>query len=161
MGLNYTASVMLKYPWGNNAAKGLAAQKKAGQRQTQLQAMDLHRTIRSNVAVALEAVKRHSAGRKKAREAVALYQKGVTDEATKYKMGMSTIINVITTANCLDQAKLTEVTNHLNYANVVLVLRFETGTILIKEKDQYRVELNRLVQVPHPMAPFESGNLTK
>lgn len=150
VGLNYSASVMLKYPWGNNAAEGLAAQKKAGQRQAQLQALDLDRTIRSNVAVALEAVKRHSDGLKKAREAVALYQKGVSDEATKYKLGMSTIIDVITTANRLDQAQFTEVTNHLNYANAVIALRFETGTILVKEKDQYRVELKRLVQVPDP-----------
>jgi outer membrane protein len=148
VGLNYTASVMLKYPWGNNAAEGQAAQKKAGRRQAQLQALDLDRTIRSNVEVALEAVKRHGAGLKKAREAVALYQKGVSDEATKYKLGMSTIIDVITTANHLDQARRTEVTNHLNYANAVIALRFETGTILVKEKDQYRVELKRLIQIP-------------
>jgi outer membrane protein len=151
VGLNYSASVMLKVPWGNNAAKGQAAQKKAGQRQAQLQTMNLDRTIRANVAVALEAVKRHSASLKKAREAVALYQRGVRDEATKYKLGMSTIIDVITTSNRLDEARLTEVTNHLNYANAIIALRFETGTILVKEKDQYRVELKRLVSVPDPL----------
>jgi outer membrane protein len=102
----------------------------------------------------LEAVKRHGDGLKKAREAVALYQKGVSDEATKYKLGMSTIIDVIATANRLDQARLTEVTNHLNYANAVISLRFETGTILIKEKDQYRVEMKRLILVPDPNAPL-------
>jgi outer membrane protein len=150
VGLNYTAAVILKYPWGNNAAKGLAAQKKASRRQAELQALDLDRTIRSGVAVALEAVIRHSAGLKKAREAVALYQKSITNEATKYKLGMSTIIDVITTANHLDQAKLTEVTNHLNYANAIIALRYETGTILVKEKDQYRVEKKSLLQVPDP-----------
>lgn len=148
VGLNYTAAVMLKYPWGNNSAQGLAAQKKASRRQAELQAVDLDRTIRSGVAVALEAVIRHSAGLKKAREAVALYQKGIANEATKYKLGMSTIIDVITTANLLDQAKLTEVTNHLNYANAIIALRYETGTILVKEKDQCRVEKKSLLQVP-------------
>jgi outer membrane protein len=148
VGLNYTTSVMLKIPWGNNAAEGFATQKKAGQRQAQLQALDLDRIIRSNVAVAIEAVKRHGEGLKKAREAVVLYQKGVNDEATKYKLGMSTIIDVITTANRLDQARLTEVASHLNYAKAVITLRFETGTILTKEKDLYRVEKERLIQIP-------------
>jgi outer membrane protein TolC len=148
VGLNYSASVTLKVPWGNNAAEGLATQKKAGRNQAQLQALDLDRIIPSNVAVAMEAVKRHSNGLKKAREAVALYQKGVSDEATKYKLGMSTIIDVISTANRLDQARLTEVASHLNYANAVIALRFETGTILIKKKDHYRVELKRLTQIP-------------
>ena len=150
VGLNYTASVMLKYPWGNNAAKGLSAQKKASRRQAELQVSDLDRIIRSGVAVALEAVILHSAGLKKAREAVALYQKSITNEATKYKLGMSTIIDVITTANLLDQAKLTEVTNHLNYANAIIALRYETGTILVKEKDQCRVEKRSLLQIPNP-----------
>jgi outer membrane protein TolC len=154
VGLNYSAGVMLKYPWGNNAAQGLAVQKKAERRQSQLQAMDLDRTIRSNVAVALEAVKRHSAGLKKAREAVALYQKGVSDEEMKYKLGMSTIIEVITVETRLNLARLTEVDSHLHYAQAVIALRYETGALLLKEKEHYRVELKNLVQVPD----LEGGN---
>ncbi len=76
VGLNYSASLMFKYPLGNNAAEGLAAQKLAQKRQAQIQSADLDRKIRSNVLVTLEALTRYTAALKKAREAVALYQRG-------------------------------------------------------------------------------------
>ena len=61
---------------------------------------------------------------------------------------MATIFSLITVANRLDTAQITVIGHHLNYANAVIRLRYETGALLIKEKDQYRVDLERLIQVP-------------
>ncbi|RJR47978.1 MAG: TolC family protein [Deltaproteobacteria bacterium] len=148
VGLNYSASLMFKYPLGNNAAEGLAAQKLAQKRQAQIQSADLDRKIRSNVLVTLEALIRYRAALKKAREAVALYRRGYADENLRFRMGVSTIIDLITVQNRLSSAMITEVDSQLDYANAVVRLRFETGTLLIKEKDRYRVEMKRLIRIP-------------
>lgn len=147
-GVNYSASLMFRYPLGNNLAEGLASQKTAARRQAHIQTVDLDRTIRSNVMVALEAVKRHSEGLHQAREAVAQYQKGVENERLKYRLGMATIIDLITVGNRLDGARLTEVSQHQEYAKAVIRLRFETGTLLIRKQNQFRVDFKRFLQVP-------------
>ncbi len=63
-------------------------------------------------------------------------------------MGVSTIIDLITVQKRLSTAMVTEVDSHLDYANAVIRLRFETGTLIVKEKDQYRVEMKRLIHIP-------------
>ena len=69
---------------------------------------------------------------------------------------MATIFSLITAANRLDTTQIIVIGHHLNYANAVIRLRYETGALLIKEKDQYRVDLERLIQAPDPaMAPSE------
>lgn len=148
VGLNYSAALMFKYPLGNNAAEGVAAQKHAQRRQSHIQVTDLDRKIRSNILVTLEALRRYSAGLKKAREAVALYQRGYSDEKLRFRMGMSTIIDLITVQNRLSAAMITEVDSHLEYANAVIRLGYETGTLIVKEKEQYRIEMKRLILVP-------------
>ncbi|MDD2902805.1 MAG: TolC family protein [Syntrophales bacterium] len=148
VGLNYSAALMFKYPLGNNTAEGVAGQKLAQRRQSHIQTVDLHRKIRANVLVTLEALKRYSAGLKKAREAVTLYRRGYTDENLRFRMGMSTIIDLITVQNRLSTAMVTEVDSQLDYANAVIKLRYETGTLIVKEKEQYRVEMKRLIAIP-------------
>jgi outer membrane protein len=148
VGLNYSAALMFKYPLGNNVAEGTAAQKLARRRQTHIQTTDLDRKIRSNVLVTLDALIRYSAGLQKAREAVTLYQRGYSDEKLRFRMGMSTIIDLITVENRLSGAMITEVDSHLAYANAVIRLRYETGTLIVKDKDQYRVEMRRLILIP-------------
>lgn len=148
VGLNYSASLMFKYPLGNNAAEGSAAQKLARKRQAHIQSTDLDRKIRSNVLVTLEALSRYRAALKKAREAVAFYRRGYADENLRFRMGMSTIIDLITVQNRLSTAMVTEVDSQVDYANAVIRLRYETGTLLIKEKDRYRVEMKRLIHIP-------------
>jgi outer membrane protein len=149
-GVNYSASLVFRYPLGNNVAKGLASQKTAARRQAHIQTANLDRHIRSNVMVALEAVKRHSQGLHQARKAVAQYQKGVANERLKYRLGMATIIDLITIGNRLDEARLTEVSQHQEYAKAVIRLRFETGTLLIRKQNQFRVDFKRFLQVPDP-----------
>jgi len=147
-GLNYSAALTFKYPLGNNAAQGAAAQRLAQRRQSHIQVIDLDRKIRSNVLVTLEALPRYRAGLKKAREAVALYRRGYDDENLRFRMGMSTIIDLITVQNRLSTAMVTEVDSHLDYANAIIRLRYETGTLILKEKEQYRLEMKRLILIP-------------
>ena len=84
----------------------------------------------------------------KAREAVALYRRRYKDEKLRFRMGMSTIIDLITVPNHWSSARITKVDSHLAYANAVIRLRYETGSLLVKEKEQYRLERKRLILIP-------------
>jgi outer membrane protein len=153
VGVNYSAALMFKYPLGNNTAKGNAAQKLAQKHQKRYQVDDLDRTIRSNVLVTLRALNRYSASLQKSRQSVAFYRRGYADEKVRFRMGVSTVIDLITVQNRLSSALLTEVDNQLAYANAVIRLRYETGTILVQKNDKYQVELKRLMFLPAARGP--------
>jgi len=148
VGVNYSAALMFKYPLGNDTAAGIAAQKQAQRHQKHFQVDDLDRKIRSNILVTLQALKRYSASLNKSRQSVAFYRRGYADEKLRFRMGVSTVIDLITVQNRLSSALLTEVDNHRAYADAVIRLRYETGTLLVKNKGQYRVEVKRLMSVP-------------
>ncbi len=147
-GLNAYAIINYQYPLGNNTSKGLLQQRKSSYQQTRVRTADLDRNIRSDVAVALQALIRSISELQETRKSVSYYQKAVDNEKLKLQMGMSTVIDVVTMEDRLRNALLSEVSAQQRYSSTLLQLRFATGTIVSIEKEQCTVRMEQLTRIP-------------
>jgi outer membrane protein TolC len=147
-GISQTISLRYTFPPSNSSAKGIRLQRKAALRQSQIQTDDLARTIYSNVKVALESVRNTSYALLNSREAVKAYQVAVKNEKEKFRLGMSTLLDIIDTDDRLTDALLNEIDNRLQVASAIARLRFETGTIITFDEGMYSVDLKTLITIP-------------
>lgn len=147
-GLNVQTSLIYDYPLGNHTARGQLSQNLNSFQQVLLRIEDLTRNIRSGVLVALEDLRSSSLQLQKYEDAVGLYERSVANEEKKYKLGISTLIDVINTQDRLTSAYLNRTAAQLSYAAAVAQLRFATGTLLdLSEKDR-TILMKNLMTVP-------------
>ena len=147
-GSDVLGAMQFQFPFMNNSLRGLLVQRENIYQQLYFQTLDLERNIRSNVVVAFGFLKRSVAEVENARKAVESYQKAVVNEKTKLDMGMSTVTDVVTLEDRLRNALLSEVSSQLNYANALLKLRYETGTLLAGDAEQGVVGQRELIEIP-------------
>lgn len=147
-GINASVNLSYRFPIGNNAARGLLKQQESLYRQTLIRTSDLERTILSNIGVVMEALRNSITELRKVRESVAHYRKAVENENIKLRLGMSTILEVVTLEDRLSDALLAETANRRSYADAVVGLRFQTGTLLTVEGDNYSVGMEQLTHIP-------------
>src|SRR5262249_577570 len=96
-GSTASPSVVVDWPTTNNRALGAVARTDATIAQIRLQEAEQQRTIRSNVAVALDAVRQSARRVEAAREASALYRSAVDDQRETLQIGLSTVIDLVLT----------------------------------------------------------------
>ena len=147
-GLNFSATLSYQFPIKNNSAKGVWQQRKFAYQQAKIQTADLERKICSDTSVALEALVRSIKECKEARKSVDYYKKALENEKLKLRMGMTTVIDVVTMEDYLMNAMLAEVSARQKYANSLLQLRYSTGTILAHKEGRYLVSSDHLISVP-------------
>ncbi len=140
-GPNAMASLRFVYPFGNHAAKGLLAQRSSLRKQAELQQQDSARTIRSAITVAFSELASTRDELIKARIASLLYHEAVTNEREKLRIGSSTILDVINTADRLSSAEIRSNEALVRYAIALARVRFETG-LLVATADLPQVNLD-------------------
>ena len=150
-GLNYGVVLNYQFPYQNNSAKGRRAQLDAALAQARISTADLERNITSQVEVVYAALRRSLQELQFSAEAVKVYQQVVVDEKEKVRLGMSTVIDLIAMADKLESALLAEVSSRLNYANALLDLRYETGTLISWEEDESSLNFKNLTTLPDPV----------
>src|SRR5262249_11393500 len=107
------------------------------------------RTIRSNVAVALDAGRQSARRVEAAREASALYRSAVDDQRETLQIGLSTVIDLVLTEEHLTSSLLNEVAAQVPDAQAVAQLRYETGTLLEGGADAAgAIDVRRLTTIP-------------
>lgn len=143
-------SVVLRYtfPPSNTISKGLYLQRMATLRQSKIQLDNLVRTIFSNVTVALESVRNQGQALAEARQAVEAYREALQNEKEKFRLGMSTLLDIIDTDDRLTDAVLNEINTHLQFAFAIARLRFETGTIIAHQDGKFSVDLGMVTHIP-------------
>ena len=97
------------------------------------------------------AVKRFAQQLADARAAVTLYERSVSNEETRRQLGTGTLIDVISVADRLLQAKFSLNSAQLSYALAVAQLRLATGTITRLDTEsaaQMTIDLTSLTEVP-------------
>ncbi len=139
-GLNMGATLTYAFPFKNRSAHGLSIQREAVYRQQVTTGQDLNRTIRANVRVALKGLERSIYELRSSEAALELYQTAVENEKKKFQMGLSTLIDVMTVEDRLTDVRLNHIAGQQRYANALIQLRFETGTLL--QTDGNKVAVN-------------------
>lgn len=147
-GLNVSATLGYDWPVQNNSAQGLLVQQEAVLQQLTIQIHDLARRISSGVAVAIADLRNSSAELQKSQEAIRLFQITVDNEKQKLRLGTSTLIDVISFEDRLTDALRQNISEYLRYANALVHLRFETGTLLTIEQQEHLIGMEELITVP-------------
>ncbi len=143
-GANYQAGIQFSYPFGNNAAEGLVVQRRSNVQKVVIRTRDLARKINSGILVAVQALWRTLRELRETRNSIAHYTKAVSSEQIKFSMGMASVMDVINMQDRLRDVRLSEVTQMNRFADAVVRLGFETGTLVMPEGDTYRIEMKNL-----------------
>lgn len=144
------AGVFITYEWqfGNNQAQGQFQQQSSAYYLTKINSATVERSISVGIESALSNVKRSSLQLKTYENAVELYRVTKGNEETRYKMGVSTILDVVTIEDQLINARLTNINYQLGYLNALARLNFETGTLLAEDPSGQSIRLDQLVSLP-------------
>lgn len=129
-GPNALATLRLNFPLANNAARGLLLQRDAAHQQSHIRSQDLARNISSGILVAFNELEQTIEELKKAHEAAGYYREAVDNEREKLRIGTSSVIDVITTADRLSNALVNEISAQSRYAASLARVRFETGLLV-------------------------------
>jgi len=145
-------SVMLTFnmdlPFDNNTAKGELKKAHALFRKSNINVNDLKRVIGSNVVSAYHTLQDAADQVSLKSEAVQYYKETLGASIETFKMGGSTLIDALLTEEYLTDALLTLADAKLAYIKALSQLRFETGTLISYENNEYLVLKDALVTLP-------------
>lgn len=137
------ASVVLALPFQNSAASGLLLSTSSSKDSALIALREQEATVATNIHVLVTELSRGIEELLAAREAVDRYRSALDAEQTKRRMGMSTLIDVLTLEDKLNNARLSEVDLAQGFASTLAQLRFELADFLESDGTGYRFRLNR------------------
>ncbi|MSQ66568.1 MAG: TolC family protein [Gammaproteobacteria bacterium] len=139
------ASLSVQWPWANLSAKGTELTAAAGWDAASIRQRDLGQTIAYTVPVAWLALMRAGAQLQEGAEAVNRYTITLKNEQTKRRLGKSTVIDLINIEDRLNTSLQNEIGLRQQYAIAIARLRFELGTLVRREGDQFEVAVAALL----------------
>ncbi len=131
-----------------SAARGEALRSYAALEQARIREAELSRAIASGVRVARQALEHGRAALLASRGAATLSREAVENEKRKFRLGMSTLFDVILAEDALTNARLGEIAGSLAYAVAIARLRYETGTLLAAGDGAPTVDAGALMEEP-------------
>jgi outer membrane protein TolC len=148
-GVNMFGSVSLSLPVHNDAAEGALMQQKSQLLQAQTQIYLQSSQVASNVVTAAKSVINTKRALEQAEASAENQRKSVVAQEQLFALGLSSIVEVITTETNLASADLTVATNQAQYAIDVAQLRFATGTLLpVNASEIYHLDLAEILRLP-------------
>ena len=142
VGLNYT------FPRANSLARGKLLQAQATTRQAELLTSEAHRKVSATVIVAIKAVRHNMMQLKDARESVEAFDSALAGEREKYRLGIGSVVNILTVEDQLNQALLSQVQAQLAYAESLTNLRLATGTLVAPDQAVQTIDRDVFFHLP-------------
>jgi outer membrane protein len=145
-----TAIANLKYSFApkNNVAHGALEQAQASLQQAQIQKADVSRNVASTVLSAMVTLSDAVAKLQRARNAVDAYRLGLNGEQEKFRLGLSSVVDVLTIEDRLTTALSTENAARLDYAVAIINLRYATGTLIDPKATTYQLKQELFTKPP-------------
>jgi outer membrane protein len=142
VGLNYT------FPRANSLARGKLLQAQATARQAELLTSEASRKVSAAVIVAIKAVRHNMMQLKDARESVEAFTSALAGEREKYRLGIGSVVNILTVEDQLNQALLSQVQAQLAYAASLTNLRLATGTLVAPDQPVQTIDRDVFFHLP-------------
>ncbi len=142
VGINYSFS------HANSLARGKLLQAQASTRQAELLTSEASRKVSAGVVVAIKAVRNNMMQLKDARESVEAFDSALAGEREKYRLGIGSVVNILTVEDQLNQALLTQVQAQLAYAESLTNLRMATGTLVAPDQPIQTIERDVFFNLP-------------
>jgi outer membrane protein TolC len=124
------ASLTVELPFGNNTARGRAAQTRADVRSREIDIADLTRSIRENIVGTTGAIALAAAAIEHAEAAVKADDETLAGTLDLFKVGEVTLIDTLITEEQVTADKLEVLRLRQSYVSALARLRFETGEIV-------------------------------
>ena len=147
-GADVVGGIRYQFAPGNNAALGRLAQTEAALHQAEFRVSDLARFITSNVIVSASGVNNAAARLEKSQQSVVSFQAALDAEREKYRLGIGSLVDVLTTEDRLTAALDVQVRVRLAYAIELAQLRRATGSIIEPNPDAVTRVGNEVFRVP-------------
>jgi outer membrane protein len=147
-GPDASAAVAYSFPSRRNAAIGQIVQADATVRQSEFKANETQRQVSTGVIVALEGIRNSIERLKRARQSVGYYQLALEDERDKWRLGIGSLINILTMEDRLTGAMNNDVIAKLSYAVALSQFRLATGTLMAPDKPVQNIEMSTFVTLP-------------
>jgi outer membrane protein TolC len=152
VGPSVFATLAAQIPVRNSAAEGVFLAQSAALDASLIRLKTLADTIGNNILTDVQALARSAQQLAQSIESTGHYRLSVANEQTKRRLGLVTLIDVITVEDRLTNALLAEVEARQTYANAIARLRFDLGTIVLERDSQFDVAIEDLfnprVEIP-------------
>lgn len=136
--------VTFLFPINNNLAKANLATSKIALSDQEIGFKDLVRNIDMNVSIAINNLDNSVLILMKAEEALNYSLDVFRNEQTKFQNGMTTLLNLILFQERLTFAQLEYLQAQQQFANAIIDLRFETGTLISMNENGVTANIDRL-----------------
>jgi len=147
-GLDASGGIRYQFPLQNRAAEGGVVQARSAALQAAYRTQDSARNIASAVIVAESSVRSAALQLGKVNESVALFRTSLDNEREKFRLGVGSLVDVLTVEDRLTDVLVQQVQAELGYAVAVARLRSSTGTIVEPDKAVQRVDPSVFLTLP-------------
>lgn len=130
----------VRMPLESTAARGLLTTRLSAHRQSVIRLHEAEGNVGSALVTATSALRRTLARYEDTAAAVARYELAVKNEYVKRKLGLSTLIDVITVQDRLDAARLQLLQLRQEYASGIAQILFESGELVVRDGPAFRVD---------------------
>lgn len=146
------AIVRLRYSFApsNNTARGRWAQAQATYDQSELRINEISRVIASSVVSTLSGVHNSILRLKQAKESVGGYEVALDGERDKLRLGVGSLVDLLTVEDRLTNSLNSYVNAQLAYAEALVRFRFATGTLLEPDRIVQSVDGAIFQTLPFP-----------
>jgi outer membrane protein TolC len=133
-GPNAVAGITFSFPPANHAARGQYIQAAGAVHQDELQTVTVERSVASALMVEVQDVRNAIARVTEARESVRSFRAALEGEREKYRVGLGSVVDVLTVEDRLTTALTSEVLADQVYADAIVQFRFLTGTLIAPDQ---------------------------
>ena len=143
------ARLTFTFPTNNNLAKGNLAKSYIAIKDQKVNVENFNRNIELNISIALNNLHNSVLVVEKAKEALDNYKEAFLNEQEKFQTGLTTLLNLILFQERLTTAELQYLAAYQQFANSIIVLRHETGTLVNQENSGFSVNINAFNTIPN------------
>lgn len=130
----------VRMPLESTAARGLLTTRLSAHRQAVIRLHEAEGNVGSALVTATSALRRTLARHEDTAAAVLRYEQAVKNEYVKRKLGLSTLIDVITVQDRLDAARMQLLQLRQEYASGIAQILFEAGELVVRDGSSFRID---------------------
>lgn len=142
------AKLTFSFPLNNNFAEGNFSKAKIALDDQNLVEKNLQRNVEINVSTSVNNLSSSVLVLERARLALEFYTKAFNDEQLKFQNGLTTLLNLILFQERLTSAELQYLQAQEDFANALLRLRHETGTLISEDASGFKISSASYYSLP-------------
>jgi outer membrane protein TolC len=147
-GVDLAGAIHYQLPLGNRAAQASVMQASAVTRQAEYRVEETSRNVVSSVITALDALRNSMEQLEKTLESVVYAQTSLENERKKLRLGVGSLVDILTVEERLNTVLVSEVQADLNVALSLTRLRQATGTIVEPRASVQNIEKDIFLTTP-------------